>query len=138
MNKKKVIIVIILLIILSIVFLLRKEFLQNKDQACVVSIHQSLISKKDFFTEKATEDWKELDKNTKDKFLSSIAKSSSLDCRNKDDNEIPVDSWGKSFRIAYKISNGEKKQYIVWSNGSDGVSSTQDDIISPYENKPPF
>lgn len=41
------------------------------------------------------------------------------------------DAWGNRFQIAGRKRNDGHRDVIVWSNGPDGVSGTEDDMVVP-------
>jgi general secretion pathway protein G len=47
-----------------------------------------------------------------------------------DAEELPKDPWGHDFNYAYPPTHGTIDRPDIWSNGPDGESDTEDDIVS--------
>lgn len=53
-----------------------------------------------------------------------------LDENNRVPDKILIDVWGQRLLIAGRKLDGKKPEWIIWSKGPDGVSGTEDDLVS--------
>lgn len=75
-----------------------------------------------------------------DRLVLAAYQSGSLDCRKREASGLPIDAWNNHFQVAVRRSKGSTGvEFLVWSNGPDGVAGTSDDIVSRRgEKAPPF
>lgn len=77
------------------------------------------------------QDWKILSQNETDSLMSKIHGG---DC-GKYPNQT-LDVWNQKINIA--LRKPENNVYVmVWSNGRDGISGTEDDLVIPWGDKAP-
>ena len=122
-------------VLAGIGFVVWRELQGNVVRACVASVHQSVISLKDherFLPDPVGAGWRALGDDQSDRLVSEASRAGSLDCRERASNGLPVDPWGRHFRVAVRREQGDKSlRFMVWSPGRDGRDGTSDDLISP-------
>jgi hypothetical protein len=101
--------------------------------ACVASIHAALLDKRGrALPIKAGPEWKFLSEPQATRMISPASLIHPLDCRGWREGEPVTDYWGNHVQIAVRRPATEAEiEYVVWTNGPDGVSGTSDDCISP-------
>jgi hypothetical protein len=100
-------------------------------ESCIASITgeiQKLESAKNLFP--TNNDWKILSESEITLLMQNIR---GTDCGGF--NNPALDLWNHRINIALKSSN--YPQIIIWSNGKDNISGTDDDLIIPYGQKVP-
>ncbi len=78
------------------------------------------------------EDWNVINEEEAKKILKNVTFG---DC--PDPNSQPKDMKEKNLKIAVKKNDKHSFEIMVWSRGFDNISRTDDDIVSPYGEKPP-
>jgi hypothetical protein len=76
-------------------------------------------------------DWKVLSEKEVDLLLSQFQPGDCLGFEN-----TAVDFWGNRIQVALRAPTGGF-DIKVWSRGPDGISSTEDDLVIPWGEKPP-
>lgn len=113
----------------------------NMRWACLVSIHQGLISIKDVESKLPADigpEWRALPASESDHLILEASRAGSFDCLNELPGGFPLDPWGNHFQCAVRRSKKNNGlEFMVWSNGSDGVAGTWDDYVSPEGQTPP-
>jgi hypothetical protein len=113
----------------------------NMRWACLVSIHQGIISLKDVESKLPAEigpEWRALSASEGDRLIFEASRLESFDCREREASGLPLDPWGNHFQCAVRRSEKNNRlEFMVWSNGSDGVAGTSDDYVSPEGQTPP-
>jgi hypothetical protein len=139
-NKKRwlIIALFVMVIIAGAVWIVMRS---NMRWACLVSIHQGLISLKDVESKLPADigtEWRALSPTESDRIISEASRSGSLDCREREAGGLPLDPWGNHFQCAVRRSTKDNRlEFMVWSNGGDGVAGTSDDYVSPEGQTPP-
>ena len=104
----------------------------------VASLHSALVHKTNTLTT-ADANWRVVTEAEYDRCVRQFLDAGFIDTGGKRPakSETLRDRWGNRLHIAIRKNHEGTFEYIVWSNGKDGVSGTADDIISPSDAKPP-
>jgi hypothetical protein len=122
-------------IFLGVSYVVYKGWRQLEDNgylSCLASI-QNEIHKSDFVKDLVSSDgqWKILTAEQVDLLMSKIQP---YDC-GKYKNPA-IDLWGNRIQVALR-KPADKIEIFVWSKGHNGISSTEDDLVIPWGEKPP-
>lgn len=117
------------------------------EHSCLASIHKSIASlaqTEPIFITEVNSQWRALNDSELQQITSAISKLNSLDCGQKNPDNFLIDKWSKPLTIVVRripnepLATSKNLEFMVWSNGRDGVAGTADDIVSPYgANLPP-
>jgi hypothetical protein len=133
MNKKiAVIFLLVLTVGLGLIILKQYRKVQGYALASCISslnLNLALLQKRDIqITLAKSGDWEKLSSPDYQRIVSKILSGKSLDCSTK--NGSLLDPWGHEFQIkARQLADG-RFEFLVWSNGPDGLEATKDDINS--------
>lgn len=100
-------------------------------ESCISSINLNLtrLEKQDVqITLAKSGDWEKLSSPDYQRIASKLLSRNSLDCSIK--NGRLLDPWGHEFQIKVRQLTDGRFEFLVWSNGPDGLEATKDDVIS--------
>jgi hypothetical protein len=101
-------------------------------QSCIASVYSEIYkteATKDLTIE--NKDWKILSQEEVNSLMSKVHGG---DCGKY--NNQTLDIWNRKINIALKKPT-DRIEIIIWSNGRDGISGTEDDLVIPYGEKVP-
>ncbi len=138
LRKNKLIAVIVLLVLLGLGMggfrVYTYLFLEVGYPSCLGSLHAPI------WRQKATQDiantvddWKVLTDAEFDLVMQDVRGD---DCKNFDDPKL--DAQNNRINIAVRKANaGRYPAMIIWSNGRDEISGTDDDVVVPFDHRAP-
>jgi hypothetical protein len=122
-------VIIAISLVLGIAYFLNglwKSVEQTAYHSCILSIASKIemLEKSESFLPQ-NKDWTILNEEQMESLMSKIGRG---DCKRFPDQTL--DLWNNKIHIASR-KPGAKIDVIVWSNGEDNVSGTEDDLIVP-------
>jgi hypothetical protein len=122
------------------------EAQNSAELSCIASIHRSLAlsarSEPRSFIE-ADSQWRVLNDDEVRQIMLTVSKSNALDCARRSPEQLVLDRWNHRLTVAVRrtpdeqSATGDKLEFMVWSNGVDGIAGTEDDIVSPHGKEAP-
>jgi len=131
-TSKKVTLVISAAVLCSFIYMIVvgvRSVLETGYASCVSSLTDAILKQEVAIAiQEKHENWKILDDAQLDLVMSAVKPG---DCNPNSDPKF--DYWGNRIHVALRKESKDRwPPIIVWSDGRDGISNTEDDIVMPY------